>query len=143
MMKMMMNNRYGRVLTDDEWFLFLDDFREVSDKYPWITGRTLVARTYGEFVNAIEAYGLPTIVAFDHDLGDNKTLLAAYPKQDWYSDTLGRAYTGADAARYLAQYCIDNKKPIPSYMVHTDNPAGGANIHSILRTARKVTDEEV
>jgi hypothetical protein len=45
--------------------------------------------------------------------------------------------TGRDAALWLANYCVDNGIPIPVYYVHTLNPDGGANIVSILESAKK------
>lgn len=133
-------NKYVTVLSDPDWMLFLDDVRDPKTTYMFVTGNVRVARTYGEFVSLIEKYGLPTIVAFDHDLGDNKSLLDSYPKKEWFSKELNRAYTGADAARYLVQYCLDNKKKLPLTMVHSANPDGAANIHSIIRSGRKVTN---
>jgi hypothetical protein len=40
--------------------------------------------------------------------------------------------TGMDCAKWLVDYCIDNKKELPDYVVHSMNPAGRENIKSLL-----------
>lgn len=49
--------------------LFLDDIRTPNAVYssPYDGGWTIV-RGYEEFVNAIQKYGVPDIISFDHDL---------------------------------------------------------------------------
>jgi hypothetical protein len=104
--------------------LFLDDLRFPCDISVRLPGATVViARSYTEFINLITEYGLPLFVSYDHDIN---------------SFVDGREYTGADCARWLANYCIDNKLNIPDYQVHSANPEGASNIVSILESARKV-----
>ena len=43
-----------------------------------------------------------------------------------------REKTGMDCAKWLVDYCMDNKKELPDFVVHSMNPAGGENIKSLL-----------
>ena len=70
-------------------------------------------KSVDEFTQWIEANGLPEHICFDHDLGDNVP-------------------SGMDAAKWLTNYCLDNNKKLPTFGVHSDNPAGKVNIESLL-----------
>jgi hypothetical protein len=104
--------------------LYLDDLRNPVDsslymgnveiyKEDWV-----VVRNYKQFVDYIENNGVPDIVSFDHDLAEEKT--------------------GADCAKWLGEYLIENGIPIPKYYIHSMNPVGAINIRSIMKTCEKV-----
>lgn len=126
--------------------LFLDDER-IPQMVTWVNLPNVnweVVSCYEQFVHTIEKNGLPEIVSFDHDLADEHYVeyTAAH---DPKSLTRGRINydafkekTGYDCAKWLAQYCVDNNRPIPQYYIHTMNPIGGANIFSILESAKRV-----
>lgn len=59
----------------------------------------------------------PTLVCFDHDLGEEKT--------------------GLDCAKYLVEVCIKYNLPLPAYTCHSSNPAGRENILSYLNSYKK------
>jgi hypothetical protein len=40
--------------------------------------------------------------------------------------------TGMDCAKWLVDYCMDNKKELPDFVVHSMNPAGAENIKQLL-----------
>ena len=131
-----MNKKYYHLFLDD-------DPGRIPHKLTWIQLPPLewtIVRNYDDFVATIKRDGLPAIVSFDHDLGDS-----AYQefhrannsdKTIKYENIVER--TGYDAAKWLAQYCVDNNLPIPLYYIHTLNHMGFMNIHSILESARKV-----
>lgn len=74
-----------------------------------------IVRYYKEFVEIIQKCGLPETISFDHDLGDDKT--------------------GFDCAKWLINYCIDNKKELPAdIFIHSMNTAGSLNILSLFNT---------
>lgn len=50
----------------------------------------------------------------------------------------GREMTGATCARWLAQRCVDQAQPLPSYTVHSQNPVGAANITAIMASASRL-----
>jgi hypothetical protein len=43
-----------------------------------------------------------------------------------------REKTGMDCAKWLVDYCMDNKKELPDFVVHSMNPAGAENIKQLL-----------
>lgn len=94
--------------------IFLDDERPWKDD-----GYTVVCRTVYDFINLIKERGLPNRVWFDHDMGSGQP-------------------TGADAAKWLVEYCIEHKLPLPHVGVHSQNPCGRDNIKAILRSSYKV-----
>ena len=102
--------------------LFLDDIRSLDMVYPnsnlneWV-----IVRNYYEFINYINKYGLPKFISFDHDLG------VGYTEEK----------TGYDAAKWLVDYCFDNKNKMPEYSVHSQNPVGVENIINYLKNAEK------
>lgn len=126
--------------------LFLDDARVPKDvkwielpPVPWV-----IVRSYKQFVDYVTEHGVPKIVSFDHDLADEhykEYHVAHDPKligeKKIRYDTFEEK-TGRDCAVWLANYCLDNKVPIPLYYLHSLNGIGCANIFSIMESARKV-----
>ena len=122
--------------------LFIDDLRSLDMIYPnqnpqeWV-----IVRSYHEFVNYITKFGLPTFISFDHDLGFEHTR--------WYFENGGhdnppdpsgddfREKTGYDCTKWLVDFCIENKKPLPNWQVHSANPVGASNIRNYLNNAKK------
>lgn len=131
------------------YHLFLDDLRQPGDVYwvrlpqvPWT-----IVRDYATFVSTVERLGLPECVSFDHDLAHEH-----YPEPEAFQKFLSgaKAYsyekfkekTGFHCAKWLAEYCVEKKLPIPRYTVHTQNLIGGENIISILENARRILESE-
>ena len=102
--------------------LWLDDLRDPS-KMDWLIryaheyyykkeNKVYWVKSYEEFIEWINKNGLPTKIAFDHDLG------------------LG--YSGYDAAKWIIDYCMDRNEPIPEWVVQSSNPVGRRNIDQLL-----------
>lgn len=111
--------------------LFLDDERMPLDCINYMQNRIdcsiyqktwIIVRCYDDFVYYITENGLPDIISFDHDLADFK---------------IDREYTGKDCANWLINYCIENNKILPDYVVHSANTHGIINIKSILDNFKK------
>ena len=77
-------------------------------------------KDYNEFVEYITENGLPDGICFDNDLG--------------------KKLEGYDCAKWLTEYCLDNKKPLPKYSIQSDNCAAYENITSLFNTFNKVVD---
>lgn len=123
--------------------LFLDDFRnpiecvsytkDVSySQLEWV-----VVRSHNEFVHVItehfeEHKKLPNLISFDHDLAEEHYDDSMYTGRydDLYSQF--KEKTGFDSAKWLVDFCIDNKLFLPQFKVHSMNPAGKKNIISLL-----------
>ena len=131
--------------------LFLDDMRQVRDacyyvsnpKVYWEDGWDIV-RNYGEFVEYIEKNGLPDLISFDHDLADEH-YNDLFSDENWVKDDSDidlkygsyKEKTGLECAKWLVDYCIDNKIQIPHFGVHSANPVGAENIRGLLNNAMK------
>ncbi len=105
--------------------IFLDDIRNPQD-ITWInlfTTDYVIVRNYSDFVNTVSRFGVPFFVTFDHDLSD-------FTSSDY-------EMTGYDCAKWLVEYCIDNRKSIPKFAVHSMNSVGAENIRKCLLNARR------
>jgi hypothetical protein len=115
--------------------LYLDDVRtptEILPGYkPWY-----VVRNYDEFVEWISKNGLPDFISFDHDLADEHM-------NDYFSQLAQQGYqhpkyteykekTGIDCANWLVEYCQMNNVKLGRCAVHSHNPVGAANLHSLI-----------
>ena len=115
--------------------LFLDDLRIPKDaiglvvsnlnQFYWANDWDVVIN-YDEFVSYITKNGLPDFISFDHDLAD-----------EHYIGTDTNEKTGFEAAKWLVDWCFDNKKSLPDFVVHSANPVGKLNIESYLKNAKK------
>jgi hypothetical protein len=94
--------------------MFLDDVRDAKVTYP--NESMITVRSYEDAVTWIKENGVPSVISFDHDLGDG--------------------CTGFDFAKWIVERDIDeNSAFIPldfTYMVHSANPIGRDNICGLL-----------
>jgi len=124
--------------------LWLDDVRDPI-RGNWINDQrvseVIWVKSYDEFVDWIQKNGLPDKVSFDHDLADEH-YTGYYGEHD---PALPEAYqvdpyeqftekTGYECAKWLIEYCMDNKKELPLWAVHSFNPVGKINIKKILES---------
>lgn len=134
--------------------IYLDDWREPIHTILSVKPTELkqviscnewdIVRSYNEFIDKIMKKGLPDIISFDHDLGPdtyfvkNQKLIADLSeiKID-YDRYLDHELTGYHCAQWLANYCMDNFKPLPRYVIHSDNEVGSENIRSYLENFKK------
>ena len=119
---------------------YVEQFKDIYDQPDWV-----VVRSHDEFVKHITENGLPGLISFDHDLGIEHI--------KYYFDNGGHdnppdpdkgrfeEKTGKDCAKWLVDYCIDNKLELPKYYVHSANPIGRENIINYLENFRKSYDK--
>lgn len=125
--------------------LFLDDERVPKDAF-YITGRPIyldgdwsVVRSYNAFVEWITHNGLPELISFDHDLGDEhyKDCDLGLPiKYDEYEEK-----TGYHAVKWLCEKCSEDMLRLPVIYCHSMNPVGRKNIVEYVESARRKIDE--
>jgi hypothetical protein len=97
--------------------LFLDDERDLSYIDTSHTGTWWVARSSAEAKSLILTLGLPTYIAFDHDLGgEDKAMTLLY----WL-----------DAEGYVEAF------PPPKWGLHSGNPVGRENIAAFMNSWAK------
>lgn len=122
--------------------LFLDDVRKVTDIYE-DDDNFIVVKNYDEFVKYIKLNGLPDFISFDHDLADEHYNIGIdlYAKDKPLDYNLYKEKTGMECAKWLINYCLDNKLKLPKFKVHSANPAGRENILSILNNFKKFQEK--
>ena len=105
--------------------LFIDDCRNPIDvKWGTIGERKLyredewlIARNWAEVLELIVSLGMPKMISFDHDLGDNQP-------------------TGYDIAKHIANLIMNAEyelDPEFSILVHSKNPVGAENIRQYMK----------
>ena len=125
--------------------LWLDDYRdpnEIKDGVKhWLVFSPIPdpyalvwVKSYAEFTSYITEHGLPDGICFDHDLG---LAVAIEARANGMSKRQARKLkplelTGMDCAKWLVDYCIDNKKKLPLFNIQSANPVGKENIHKLL-----------
>jgi hypothetical protein len=133
-------------------FLLLDDMRNPEHCYLFDENKTLqqfsgianfkwdVVRSYDEFVEYVEKYGIPQVVSFDNDLVDTcddsisqEELIELYSMMNWKSS---KYKTGAHCADWLVERCKEAQHPLPKYYVHSANKEARPIIRAIFETAR-------
>lgn len=113
------------------WTLFLDDIRFPEDvRYDFgLYKHLVICRSYHDAVWAVEQYGLPNFIAFDHDLGEIP----------------GSGHHGYGFAKWFCDYIMDHDLDIPSgfdYHVHSANPVGAENIRKYMENFLKAYKNE-
>jgi hypothetical protein len=93
--------------------LYLDDIRNPS------TGGWNIVRSYQEFVQFILDHGMPDMISFDHDLGEDVP-------------------TGMDCAKWI----VDNGYRVVNFNVHSANPVGKSNIEGLLNNWKQFCDNQ-
>jgi hypothetical protein len=132
--------------------LFLDDYRWPSDcaKYMhkklgpqnvlYTNPAWAVVRNYPDFVKWIKENGLPDLISFDHDLADGHYHQGMQEGEiDYSAPDFNEDYqkTGFHCAKFLVEYCMDNNKDLPGFIVHSMNPVGTQNIESLLANFKR------
>lgn len=95
-------------------WMFLDDLRNPTTNDDWI-----VLRSSQEAIEHVKQNGMTEFASFDHDLGGEDTTMVFL--------------------RWLVDYDLDHGI-IPknfSWKVHSANPVGSANIHSLISSYMK------
>jgi len=122
--------------------LFLDDVRRPETTFYYmelpvfLEPDWIIVRNYYAFISLIQNKGIPKTIAFDHDLAD-----IHYKVQSFNYDDPDYERTGYHCAKWLIDYCMDNKEELPNeIIVHSMNPYGSANIKSLFDTYFKVWD---
>lgn len=119
--------------------LFLDDERNVWD-VTWVKLPSVhwtIVRNYRQFVDAIEKNGLPEVISFDHDLGEEAYSEAFKNHLKTFDYTKVREKTGYDCALWLVNYCLDRRIDLPQYYIHTMNPIGAENIIKLFESYQR------
>jgi hypothetical protein len=113
-----------------KWNLFIDDERAPLDvkwgtpgeKYIYLTYEWFIARNLEDVLNLIKAFGMPSLISFDHDLGEDSS------------------YNGYEISQKIADMILDGEYKLPhdfQFIVHSKNPVGAANIRGYMNNFLK------
>lgn len=113
---------------EDEWVeKFAPDFLAGDCEIIWV-------KSYNDFTKWIKANGLPTKIAFDHDLGEDvakSKVIKGMSKRQARKEKR-ETPTGMDACEFVVDYCIDKGLRFPEWVVQSANPVGAKNISSLI-----------
>lgn len=127
--------------------IWLDDLRDplsgnwIRDFIPeyFSLGKIVWIKSFDDFTKMIKYNGLPDKICFDHDLGEDIAiqLVAGGMEKSKARQVKKLAKSGFDCAKWLVDYCLDNRVQIPDWSIQSANPVGKENINSLLSNARK------
>lgn len=123
--------------------LYLDDVRtptcQIPGYAPWI-----VVRDYEAFRMHLIHKGIPHLISFDHDLGEEhyKDYADQVVKMGWQAPDYEnyKEKTGMDAAKFLCEMFVnvpEREDLFPVCGVHSHNPVGNENIRSYINGFKK------
>lgn len=117
--------------------LFLDDERWPTTvfwvPYDYNALDWIVVRSYEQFVETILSARVK-LISFDHDLDPSSTFecVRCNTNQQSFDYKKVSKKTGYHCAKFLKDWCLENDKPIPEYLVHSLNEKGRSNIINVL-----------
>jgi len=123
-----------------DYYLFLDDVRFPQDAFNYTKDNRylkldwIIVRSYDEFIDVVNNKGLPKIVSCDHDLADEHYDRDDDGVIDYFSYN---EKTGYDCAKWICNYCIENKKKLPEVLIHSWNNVGAENIINYISNFKK------
>jgi hypothetical protein len=128
--------------------LWLDDIRDPSvgdwlmsyaPEFAYGEGEVVWVKNFDDFVNHIKFKGMPDMISFDHDLGEDVAKERVSKGMSKRQARIKKRETksGYDCSKWLVDYCLDNEIPIPKFGVHSANPVGAENIRKLLVNAMK------
>lgn len=111
---------------EDDWLNFSPIGKDIT---------TVWVKSYDEFTKWITENGLPTAICFDHDLGEDVAIGRVKKGMSKRQARILKRETmsGMDCAKWLVEYCYENKQPLPVYNIQSANPVGRENIDSLLK----------
>ena len=125
-------------------WLFLDDIRNPPGHLVMVFD---TVRSYEEFVDYIEFYGVPKLISFDHDLDREHTLF--FYENGGFKNPPNPKYenfkfkTGYDCALWLIEYCKENNLELKKVIVHSHNPMGSKNIYEVISNYQLKTSKSI
>lgn len=114
---------------DNMWLNWLAK-HEVNPSYYEITW----VKNYDDFVKYIKFNGMPDVICFDHDLGEDVARERVSSGMSKRQARIKKRETisGYECAKWLVDLCIDKDIDLPMWRIQSANPVGAKNINSLL-----------
>ena len=133
--------------------LWLDDIRDpyqgtwLESYAPDYIGKemnVIWVKSYDEFISWVKKNGLPSMVAFDHDLGHDVeiNLLKRGASKRKAREFKQQEKSGYDCAKWLVEYCMDKDIDFPDYVIQSANPVGKDNIIGLIDNFKKFRGQD-
>ena len=132
-----------------ETLLWLDDIRDPKDSIWWnwiaVSGVNpthydiVWVKNYNDFTKWIKFNGLPAVICFDHDLGEDlaKDHVSSGMSKRKARSLKRETLSGFDCAKWLVEFCLDGKHSMPEYRIQSANPVGAENIKGLIENFKK------
>jgi len=128
--------------------LWLDDLRDPTDNTwnNWIDSHGVNptdyditwVKNYDDFTGWVKINGLPDVVCFDHDLGQDVAIerytTGGMTKRQAKKLKKLETMSGYECAKWMVNYCMDNDLRLPDWYIQSANPVGKENIRSYLQS---------
>jgi len=120
-------------------YLYLDDVREPFQSANYCQNKNYsekkwhIVRTYQEFKDYITTMGIPEVVSFDYDL-----TLESYVNTATDEDKIHEYESGYDCLQYLIEACRQQKRQLPSCLIHSMNPVGRKKLYELIFEGREL-----
>jgi len=115
----------------DNWLVdYAPDF--VNENVIWV-------KNYNEFTDWIIKNGLPDMIAFDHDLGEDESRerVSRGMSKRKSRGVKRETKSGYECTKWCVEYCMTNKLPYPAYVIQSYNPIGAKNIKTLIENYKK------
>lgn len=129
--------------------LWLDDIRDPNDQIwiDWLTQagvnvgevQIIWVKSYDQFTGWITKNGLPAVICFDHDLGEDvaKGRVSKGMSKRQARILKRETQSGFDCTKWLIEFCLNNKVNPPEYRIQSANPVGAENIKGLIENFKK------
>lgn len=111
-----------------DWLLsYAPEWDKHRDNVVWV-------KNSQQFVDYIKKWGIPELIAFDHDLGEDLAIDLHLSGLSKKQARLAKkeVQSGFDCASWLVDYCMNYNKELPEWVVQSSNPVGKDNINGLL-----------
>jgi hypothetical protein len=101
------------------------------------TGDWDIVRSYNEFIEYIEKRGLPDFISFGYCYANNSS--ATLTEEELLNTPYQKKEkNGVQCANWLIEYCVNKKKNLPKFFVHSTDLIEKKRIEQILSSFNKL-----
>lgn len=129
--------------------LWLDDIRDPMDNtwLSWMMEAGINSsefeitwvKSYDAFTKWIIKNGLPSLICFDHDLGEDvaKSRVSKGMSKRQARTLKRETLSGFDCTKWLIEFCLNHNVNPPEYKIQSANPVGAENIKGLIENFKR------